>query len=258
MATVQTGLAVALADRAPEVRAEAIMGLVAARTPAPALRARLTAEPDESCLRLLIRALGDLKDAGAAAGLAALAQDAARPADVRAEALDALGMLGGPQVLRTRFALVYDPKAPPALVRTARCPAWAARGVLPAQRRGGLPDEPVARGPRGALRALHARRPLPADVRAAVIDRLNDKSDDVRGIAIETAARLNLREGGAPPAGRGQRGAVPGRRRPRPRRPPRPAGPAAVPLGDRGPQPRGPTRRRAGAPGDPRQGLRRP
>lgn len=194
MANVLRGLGLGIEDRDPAVRAKAI---VAFRTigpeTAPYLRSRLMKETDEPNLKGLIEALGLLGDVHASTNLALLAQDPNRPEPVRAAALDALGRLGGAQVLRARLSFVYDPKAPTSLIARA-LPELGREGVLPANDVAGFLENPTVEIRQAALLAFNPKRKLPPEVRQAVIDRLTDKSPEVRKTAIEMLARLNIRE----------------------------------------------------------------
>lgn len=194
MSGVLRGLALGLTDGDTKVRLRAIVGLQAAgRETAPYLRAALPRETDEQALGALAQALGALGDNLSAPGLAALAGDGKRSEALRVVALDALSSLGGPEALRARFSLVYDPKAPPALVARA-LPALGRGGVLPANDLSGFFTNPSPAVRASALLALNPKRPIPDDVKSAVVDRLDDKALEVRKAAIETVALLKLRD----------------------------------------------------------------
>ncbi|WP_406700748.1 HEAT repeat domain-containing protein [Singulisphaera sp. Ch08] len=194
MANVLRGLALGLEDRDPAVRAQAI---IAFRTigpeTVPYLRSRLMKETDEPNLRGLIEALGLLGDVHASTNLAIIAQDPKRSETIRGSALDALGRLGGAQVLRARLSFVYDPKAPVSLIARA-LPELGREGVLPANDVAAFLEHSTAEIRQAALLAFNPKRKLPEEVRQAVIDRLTDKSPEVRKTAIEVLARLNIRE----------------------------------------------------------------
>jgi len=194
MARVQAGLAAAYGDPNPGVRLQAIAGLVVVGRPAlETLRAGLATEGDPRNLAALARGLGVLQDFSAAAPLGVIVRDAAKPEPVRVAALDALGNLRGPQALSARLALVYDPKAPAALVARA-LPPLGREGVLPPNDLAGFLDhaDPAVRA--AGLRALTPRKALPVEVRDAVLARLDDPSDEVRAAAFEAAVTLKLRE----------------------------------------------------------------
>ncbi|MBV8557877.1 MAG: HEAT repeat domain-containing protein, partial [Planctomycetaceae bacterium] len=194
MEGVLLGLTLGARDLDPGVRLQAIAGLGAVgRAAIPLLRDRLATEGDARNLTALARTLGSLGDSASAPALSALAQDPSRPEAVRAAALDALAMLGGPQALRARLMLVYDPKAPAPLV--ARALILLGRdGALPPNDVAGFLENPSPMIRAAALLALSPKRPTPGEVRRAVIDRLNDPIPDVRKAAIEAAAQLKIRE----------------------------------------------------------------
>ena len=194
MNRVQAGLTIAVADASPAVRLQALAGLILVGRPAlPALRLALSTESDPKNLEALIQGLGVLGDFMAAEPLGVIARDASRSPSTRAAALDALGQLRGPQALNARIALVYDPKAPAALIARA-LPTLGRDGVLPPNDLAGFLDhaEPTIRA--AALRALSARKEVPDDVREAVLARFDDKNATVRKAAIEASSALKLRE----------------------------------------------------------------
>ena len=141
----------------------------------------------------MVRTLAAQGDSASAPALSALAQDPSRPEAVRTAALDALAMLGGPQALRARLMLVYDPKTPAPLI--ARALILLGRdGALPPNDVAGFLENPSPTIRTAALLALSPKRPTPEEVRRAVIDRLNDPIPEVRKAAIEAAAQLKIRE----------------------------------------------------------------
>ena len=81
------------------------------------------------------------------------------------------------------LALIYDPNAPAAAWWPPRCRAWP-RGASAAQRAGVVPGShrPPVRA--AALLSLNVRKPLPADVQQAVLDRLDDHAPEVREAAM--------------------------------------------------------------------------
>src|SRR5512135_832553 len=89
--------------------------------------------------------------------------------------------------------LVYDPRTPAPLI--ARALILLGRdGALPPNDVAGFLENPSPTIRTAALLALSPKRPTPAEVRRAVIDRLNDPIPDVRKAAIEAAAQLKIRE----------------------------------------------------------------
>lgn len=196
MERVQQGLSLALKDAHPEVRLPAIAGLILVGRPAVAsLRGALATEQDQNNLTILAQGLGVLGDFMAAAPLGALAQDGSKPESVRAAALDALGSLKGPQALTARFTLVYDPNAPASLVARA-LPSLGREDFLPPNDLSGFLENasPLVRA--AALRGFKEGKgkPLPDEVRVAILKRLTDADALVRRAAIETSARLQIRE----------------------------------------------------------------
>jgi putative heme-binding domain-containing protein len=194
MARVQEGLRVALKDASPEVRLQAIAGLIVVGKPAaPALRGALATETDAANLAAAAQGLGLLGDNASAQALGVVALDPNRPEPVRAAAIDALGNLRGPQALTARISIVYDPKAPASLVARA-LPALGREGIIPPNDLAGFLDrsDPSIRA--AALRALTARKDLPNDVREAVLSRLDDPDSQVRRAAVELVVALGLRE----------------------------------------------------------------
>ncbi len=194
MEGVLLGLALGANDRDPGVRLQAIADLGAVgKAAVPLLRARMAKETDARDLTALAQTLGALGDSASALGLSALVQDSQRPEEVRTAALDALAMLGGPQALRARLMLVYDPKAPAPLVSRALI-LLGRDGALPANDIAGFLDHPSPAIRAAALLALSPKRPIPDEVKHAVVDRLSDPAPEVRKAAIEAAAQLTLRE----------------------------------------------------------------
>ena len=166
MEGVLLGLALGARDLDPGVRLQAIAGLAAVgKAAVPLLRARLATEGDARNLTALVRTLAAQGDSASAPALSALAQDPSRPEAVRTAALDALAMLGGPQALRARLMLVYDPKAPAPLI--ARALILLGRdGALPPNDVAGFLENPSPTIRTAALLALSPKRPTPEEVRA--------------------------------------------------------------------------------------------
>ena len=195
MSRIQAGLTVALNDPDSEVRLRAVAGLYLVGRPAlGTLRAALGIEKESHNLAAICASLGALSDFSAAPALGAIVLDANRPADVRITALDALGNLRGPQALNARITLVYDPKAPAALVARA-LPPLGREGIIPANDLIAFLDhsDPAIRS--AALRALTLKKgkTLPSEVIAGVLSRLEDKDSGVRKAAMESVVMLNLR-----------------------------------------------------------------
>ena len=128
MQAVLQGLRQGLADGDASVRFQAIVALGDVGPPAaPILRAGFAAESDRGNQEALVEALGAAPDGDSVRLLTTLVADQGRPEPLRAAALDALARFRGPDVLRARLSLVYDPNAPEALV-ARRCPPLAATG----------------------------------------------------------------------------------------------------------------------------------
>ncbi|MDR3637524.1 MAG: HEAT repeat domain-containing protein [Isosphaeraceae bacterium] len=194
MKRVLLALALGLRDADAVVRLQAIAGLREVGPPAsPLLRDALARESDEKNLAALAGVIGSSGDHEAAPDLAKLVQDPARPEDVRVAALDALGMLAGPQALRARFALAYDRKAPASLVARV-LPELGREGVLPLNDAASFLESPAPEVRAAALLAMNTRRPVPADVKDAVLARLDDAAPEVRFAALEAAVTLKLRD----------------------------------------------------------------
>ncbi len=194
MTRVQAGLTAALRDPIPAVRLQAIAGLLpVGRGAAPSLRALLATETDPKNLATLAQGLGLLGDFASAQALGAIALDGRQPEAVRSAAIDALGMLRGPQALTARISIVYDPKAPAVLVARA-LPSLGRDGIIPPNDLAGFLDhaDPTVRA--AALRALIGKKSLPAEVRAAILARVDDPSPEVQTAAFDVVAALGLRE----------------------------------------------------------------
>ncbi|MBX6315175.1 MAG: HEAT repeat domain-containing protein, partial [Isosphaeraceae bacterium] len=162
MSRVLIGLARGLNDPETSVRRRAIAGLRAVGPPAaPHLRERIAREPDPDNLKALAEALGALSDTGSVPALASLVQAPGHPIEVRAAALDALGLIPGPAALRARLALVYEAKAPTELVARA-LPSLGRTGTLPPNDLLGFLEKPEAAVRSAALLALAMKPPAPA------------------------------------------------------------------------------------------------
>ncbi|GAC1467639.1 MAG: hypothetical protein NVSMB9_09440 [Isosphaeraceae bacterium] len=194
MSRVQEALTLALKDNDPTVRLHSIAGLIVVGRPAlPSLRGAILVEKETRNLVALAQGLGVLGDFVAATPLGARALDAARPDPVRAAALDALGKLRGPQALTARISLVYDSKAPPALVARA-LPALGREKIIPPNDLVGFLENPDPSVRATALISLGSRDRVSAEIDRAILDRLDDRAQPVQAAAMKAAVSLNLRE----------------------------------------------------------------
>ena len=194
MEDVLDGLAMGTEDADPKVRAAGIAGLLAAgKSGAPILWSRLGLEKDPDNLAMIARGLGALNDMTALPGLAALAQDPMRPIPVRAAALDALASFRGPDSLKARFTLAFDPKAPPELVAQV-LPPLGRTGVLPANDLASFLDRPEAAVRVAALLTFAGLKDVPPFVVEKLVARLDDPDPDARKAAIAAVAGLKLND----------------------------------------------------------------
>ncbi len=194
MDAVFVGLARALGDEDPSVRRSAIVGLIDVGGRAlPVIRVGLAREPDAVNLAALARFAGSTGDLASIPPLARLLRDPARPVEVREAALDALAAMDGPQALKARFQLVYDPEAPGSLVARALPPLGRAR-VLPANDLAGFLDHKDDAVRAAALSSFPGDRPTPAGVGARIVAGLDDPSPGVRKAAIGAIAVHRLRD----------------------------------------------------------------
>jgi putative heme-binding domain-containing protein len=194
MTAVQQALTAAIRDQDAFVRTQAIAGLVRIGNAAtPALRLAMTRETDATNLTLLAESLGKLKDPAATPLLANLLADPAKPESARLAAIDALNNARDPHSVRTRFALLYDPAAPAALVARA-LPELARAGFLPPNDLLGFFENPAPSVRAAAILSINVKKPLPGDLKQAVIDRLSDQDSSVRIAAMAAAGPLRLRK----------------------------------------------------------------
>ena len=194
MAAVLQGLTLGLADRDRSIRSQAIVGLVQAGTDAvPQIRAAMGREHDPGIQAVLAESLGKLGDEASAPTLALLLADARYPEAVRAGALRGLSTFQDRRSLNARLSLIYDPNAPASLVADA-LPGLAATGILPAYDLATFLENksPLIRA--AALLSLNVKKPLPVDLKQAVLDRLDDPNPDVREAAILTIIAFRMTE----------------------------------------------------------------
>jgi HEAT repeat protein len=194
MSTVVRGLGLGVKDADASVRYQAILGLQSVGIPAaPILRDAFPAERDADNQAALVEALGGLNDATSTRLLLPVVVDPDRPEAVRASALDSLNRLRGRDVIRARLTVLYDEKSPDALVARA-LPPLARDGVLPANDLVGFLENksPLVRA--AAVMSFNPSRPLPPEVKEAVLARLDDEDAEVRRAALLASGPLKLKE----------------------------------------------------------------
>jgi putative heme-binding domain-containing protein len=183
-----------LADKDKSVRFPAIVALgQVGASASPLLRAALASEADENNQSALVEALAGLKDAAALQMITNLLMEQSRAEAVRAVALDALARYRGPEVLRARLSVLYDPKAPVSLVARA-LPPLARDGIIPVNDVATFLDNPAPTVRAAALMSLNIKKVLPPEVTEMVLARLDDPSAEVRHTAIMAIGALKLRE----------------------------------------------------------------
>jgi HEAT repeat protein/glucose/arabinose dehydrogenase len=194
MDAVLQGLRVGLADSDATVRLQSIVALgdVGAAA-APAMRAALQAETNPGNQATLVEAMGGTNDAASLNLLANLVTDPTRSEPVRAAALDALARFHGPDVLRARLSMLYDPRSPASLVARA-LPPLARDGILPLNDLAEFLESPSPLVRAAALLSLNVKKSLPTETKALVLARLDDPSAEVRQAALLAAGALQLRE----------------------------------------------------------------
>jgi HEAT repeat protein len=193
-AAVLTGLRAGMEDGDESVRFQAIvaLGQVGAGVAAP-LRAAFATESVPRNQEALVEALGLQHDPASMRLLTGLMADVTRPEPLRAAALDALAEARGPEVLRARLSLAYDPATPPSLVASA-LPPLARTGILPPNDLAGFLESPSPEVRAAALLSLNVKKGLPPDVRRLVLAGLDDSSEEVRQAAVLAVGALKLTE----------------------------------------------------------------
>jgi putative heme-binding domain-containing protein len=187
------GLIRALDDPDAAVRGRAIVGLrPVGPTAGPYLRKRLEEETDGENLRALALILGDQVDVAATPALARLATRADASMPARSAAVDALGVLPGPDALRALFGLTFDPEAPAELVARA-LPRLAESKALPPNDLASFLDRPDPAVRIAALGAIAAVEGLPEHLLDRVASRLDDPDPTARVAAIAAVAALGHR-----------------------------------------------------------------
>ena len=194
MERVLDGVAKGTEDADARVRAAGIAGLIAAgKSAAPILWSRLGLEKDPENLAAIARGLGALDDSKAIPGLASLAQDGKKPIAVRAAALESLAGFRGPDSLKARFTVAFDPGTPPELVAQV-LPPLGRSGALPANDLAGFLDRPEPAVRVAALMTLAGLKEVPPFLEEKVVGRLDDPEPAARKAAIAAVASLNLIE----------------------------------------------------------------
>jgi HEAT repeat protein len=194
MDAVLQGLRQGLLDGTASVRFPAIIALGEVGRPAAAiLREGFSAESNPSNQEALVEAMGAATDGESVRLLTNLVADPGRSEPLRAAALDALARFRGPDVLRARLSLLYDSRAPEALVARA-LPPLARDGILPPNDLAGFLESPSALVRASALMSLNVKKALPVELKALILARLDDPSADVRQAAVIAAGTLQLRE----------------------------------------------------------------
>jgi putative heme-binding domain-containing protein len=194
MAAVLRGLALGLADRDSLVRSQAIAGLrQGGAAAAPQLRAALARERDPLNQAALAETLGKLGDNATAPILAMLMTDARYPEEVRAAALRGLSGFRDRRSLNARLGLIYDANAPASLVAAA-LPELAATGILPPYDLVSFLENRAPSVRAAALLSMNLKKPLPAELKRAVLDRLDDPAPEVREAAILAVVAFRMSE----------------------------------------------------------------
>ncbi|MGO9596460.1 MAG: HEAT repeat domain-containing protein [Isosphaeraceae bacterium] len=194
MRVIAGGLRLGLADRDATVRLQAIVGIEeVGPAAAPLVREAIGPESDPRNQAALVEALAKINDPASISLLTTLVVDPARSEPVRAAALDGLARYRAPDVLRARLAVVYDTKTPASLVARA-LPLLARDGVLPLNDLASFLESPSPLVRSAALLSLSPRKPLPAELLAAVLARLDDASPEVRQAALLAVGALRLRD----------------------------------------------------------------
>ncbi len=89
--------------------------------------------------------------------------------------------------------MVYDPKAPAALVARA-LPSLGREGIIPPNDLAGFLENADASVRAAALIALTSNKALPADIGQSVLSKLNDPQAEVRSAAVEAIVAHRMRE----------------------------------------------------------------
>jgi HEAT repeat protein/glucose/arabinose dehydrogenase len=192
MKAVLDGLSLGLTDRDSAVRFQAITGISEAGKKAPPrLRSALRGESDPTNQAVIVETLGTLKDSVSLPLFVEILGDPRRQDSVRIAALVALAQFRDPQSLRARLSLVYQEKAPPALVARA-LPGLAHMGFLPPNDLGSFIENAAPEIRASALLSLNVKKTLPVDLQQSVLDHIGDPDETVRQAAILAVVPLRL------------------------------------------------------------------
>ncbi len=192
MKAVLDGLSTGLTDRDSSVRFQAITGISeAGKDAAPRLRSALQVESDPVNQAVIVETLGTLNDSVSLPLFTSILADPRRDESLRMAALIALGRFRDPQSMRARLSLVYQEKAPPALVARA-LPDLARIGILPPNELGSFIENASPEIRASALLSLNVKNALPGDVQQSVLDHMSDSSETVRQAAILAVVPLRL------------------------------------------------------------------
>ncbi|HWE35733.1 MAG TPA: HEAT repeat domain-containing protein, partial [Isosphaeraceae bacterium] len=192
MQAILVGLSRGLVDAVPSVRRQAILGLAGIGPEVAAnFLAALPREGDATNRATLITALGRWGEPRAVPLLGQIVASKNQPLLVRTAALDALGGINNRQAFNLRFALLFDPTAPPELVARA-LPGLGRSGALPPNDLADFMDGKPKPVQIAALHALREVAKLPPEVHARIVARLEDPDAEVRDAAIDAVGRLRL------------------------------------------------------------------
>ena len=193
MKAAQAGLAQGLTDPDNSVRFQAIIGFSHLGASASAFfRNALIREPSATNQAILAEILGSLSDPLATPILIAIVRDAGRDEAVRLAALTALAQARGRQSLSTRLSLIYDPKAPAALVARV-LPDMARMGYLPPNDLAPFLEHPAPSVRAAALLSLNVKEPLPPEIQQSLVNKLADPAAEVREATMMAVVPLQLR-----------------------------------------------------------------
>ena len=248
MQAILVSLARGLVDPAASVRRSAIVALTTIGPEASAnLLAAVPREADATNRAAMIAALGRWGEPRALPMLGQILGAKDQPLALRVAALDALGGINSRQAFNLRFAIVFDPSAPPEPRR--------ARGVARARTHGRPAAERPGRLPRRQAQARAGRRAAGLRDVAKLPPEVHEPDHRQARRSRFRCPQRRHRRRRPPPTGRGRpqvdppgenRGDAVGRHR-RPRRDARPSGPRRLPRrarrsqsGSASPRPVGP------------------
>lgn len=194
MQAVLVGLARGLVDPVASVRRNAIVAMAAVGPEVAAnFLAAVPREVDPTNRAAMIAALGRWGEPKALPMLGQIIGAKDQPLALRLTALDALGGINSRQAFNLRFAIVFDPSAPPELVARA-LPALGRSGALPPNDLADFLEGKPRPVQVAALLALRDVAKLAPEVKERIVAKLDDPDPDVRHAAIDAVARLRLAE----------------------------------------------------------------